>query len=265
MRDRKILEQAVAIVRDAGDNILLPAFSHVDYSLKPDNSLLTESDIAAQLYICQALHDALPEIKVLGEEMTEDDQRRLLQDSTKELWCLDPLDGTTNFAMHVPYFAISLALLRDREPCLGIVYDPVRAECFSAIAGQGVWLNGAPMPTPARITSLADAVALVDCKRLPPEIAMRLATRPPYRSQRSFGSVALDWCWLAAGRGQVYLHGRQKMWDYAAGSLILRQAGGQMQSLAGDTLQALDLEPRSALAALHTDLFSQWRDCLAQC
>ncbi len=85
-----------------------------------------------------------------------------------------------------------------------------------------------------------------------------LVTAPPYYSQRSFGSVALDWAWLAAGRGQLYLHGKQKLWDYAAGWLILNEAGGCSSSLEGEKDFEATLTPRSAIAASNQDLYQQW-------
>ncbi|UCE77444.1 MAG: inositol monophosphatase, partial [Gammaproteobacteria bacterium] len=77
-----------------------------------------------------------------------------------------------------------------------------------------------------------------------------------------FGAVALDWCWLAAGRCHVYLHGQQKLWDYAAGCLILQEAGGQAVTLEGDPVFVPSLTPRSAAAALDPDIFRQWIDWL---
>ena len=114
---------------------------------------------------------------------------------------------------------------------------------------------------------LADCLAAVDFKRLPPRLAAALATRPPYRSQRSFGSVALDWCWLAAGRHNVYLHGGQKLWDYAAGQLILRESGatgGLLDDYRGDWARGFTLAPRIAVAASDADLLARWRDWIAQ-
>jgi myo-inositol-1(or 4)-monophosphatase len=93
---------------------------------------------------------------------------------------------------------------------------------------------------------------------LQPELAQRIARQPPYASQRSFGSVALDWAWLAAGRGQVYLHGKQKLWDYAAGWLILSEAGGVSSTLDGQRGFRASLTPRSALAASSPALFDDW-------
>lgn len=262
MTELQILEQAAGIVHQAGEDILLPAFRQTEFTLKSDNSVVTATDHNAQTFIRNALAAAFPGIKLLGEEMDASTQIGLLQAADEYLWCLDPLDGTTNFAMGVPYFAISLALLRNKKAIMGIVYDPLRQECFSAIAGQGAWLNGerlASHPVQSGMT-MANAIALVDFKRLQPALAARLATAAPYRSQRSFGSVALDWCWLAAGRGQLYLHGKQRLWDFAAGSLVAAQAGAFRQTLEGEFHEILDLEPRSVLAAMDATLFAQWRD-----
>ena len=101
-------------------------------------------------------------------------------------------------------------------------------------------------------------IGLVDFKRLAPELASKLATSPPYKSQRSFGSVALDWCWLAAGRGDVYVHGKQKLWDYAAGGLILSEAGGVAATLQSEPVYNGSLEPRSAVLAINQKLFEKW-------
>lgn len=263
MQDQQILDQITSIVQQAGDEILLPAFGNKDFTVKADNSLVTETDYRVQSFISDALSTAFPEIKLLGEEMDSAAQNALFQHSDQALWCLDPLDGTTNYAMGVPYFAISLALIRARHCALGVVYDPVRKEMFSAINGHPARLNGSELEKNPHPPTMSNAVALVDFKRLSVDMAQQLAARPPYRSQRSFGSVALDWCWLAAGRGQLYLHGKQNIWDYAAGSLVLTQTGGYQQTLEGTSLAQLTLEPRSAVAALHKNLFESWREYLS--
>ncbi|MCK5359795.1 MAG: inositol monophosphatase, partial [Gammaproteobacteria bacterium] len=174
-------------------------------------------------------------------------------------WCLDPLDGTSNFAAGIPFFSISLALIENGQLIMGIVYDPTRDECFVAEKGKGAKLNDKELDaTIAAHTALDRCSAIIDFKRLTPELAARLATQPPYYSQRSFGSVALDWAWIAAGRGQLYLHGKQKLWDYAAGWLILDEAGGCSSTLDGHRSFKSTLEPRSAIAAANEDLYQQW-------
>ena len=104
-------------------------------------------------------------------------------------------------------------------------------------------------------------MAMVDLKRLPDPLIRTIAKGAPYRSQRSFGSVALDWCWVAGGRCQVYLHGGQKLWDYAAGSLVMSEsgaAGGLLSDYDGDWLTDFSLAPCIAVAATHEELLQQW-------
>lgn len=146
---------------------------------------------------------------------------------------------------------------------LGLVYDPVRDECYSAARGQGAWCNGTPLRARATGLPLARCVAMVDFKRLTAALATRLVCSPPFASQRNFGSSALDWCQLAAGRGQLYLHGRQNLWDYAAGSLILAEAGGRAETLWGEPVLQVGLQPRSVVATLDPALFAPWRDWIA--
>src|SRR5699024_5216246 len=135
-----------------------------------------------------------PDVAVLGEEMTEAEQQAALRAAPSGVWCVDPLDGTSNFAAGIPYYAVSVALIKGDAVELAVVYDPSRRECFTAARGHGAWLNGQPLPDRPAPANLSMTIALVDFKRLPTRLASRLATQPPYRSQRSFGAVALDWC-----------------------------------------------------------------------
>ena len=145
---------------------------------------------------------------------------------------------------------------------LGLVLDPVGDECFTAVKGEGAWLNDEPLNLAERDGALAGTLAMVDFKRLPKPLAARLATRAPFASQRSIGSVALDWCWLAADRVQLYLHGRQNLWDYAAGRLVFSEAGGHHGTLEAETAGPVDLVPRSAVGAVGARRFERWRDWL---
>lgn len=253
------LDELHALVAAIADEELVPRFAEAERRFKADGSIVTEADLAVQRRLGAALAERWPGYRLLGEEMDAAEQSALLAEPGAGLWCLDPLDGTSNFAAGLPFFAVSLALVRDGAPLLGLVYDPIRRECFTARRGRGAWLNGAPLGGRVPQLELARCIAAVDFKRLAPELAARLAAEPPYSSQRSFGSVALDWCWLAAGRFHVYVHGRQRLWDFAAGWLILEEAGGRSQTLDGEVVFRADTGPRSALAALSAPLFEQWR------
>ncbi|NNF96598.1 MAG: inositol monophosphatase family protein [Halobacteria archaeon] len=250
-----------ALLVGAAETELLPRLHQVSADQKADGSLVTEADLSLQQRLTSALGEMSPDIPVLGEELPAEVQQTMLEDAEQGVWCLDPLDGTRNFACGFPVFAISLALIRQGKVELGLVYDPLRRENFSAAKGKGAWLNGEPLSAQVE-TSLASALALIDFKRLPVELAQRLVVSPPYPSQRSIGSGALDWCWLAAGRVQVYLHGSQHLWDYAAGQLILAEAGGRAVTLQGEAVFINQLQTRSIVAGCNAAIFEEWAEWL---
>ena len=254
------------LVRQLAQEELLPRFADVQRHIKLDGSVVTEADIALQRRLQDELARRWPEYGFLGEEMAGHEHEELMRVCTeKGLWCLDPLDGTSNFAAGVPYFAVSLALLIHCRPELGLVYDPVRDECFMAQRGQGAWLNGLSLGTRAALElPLRSCIATVDFKRLAAPLAATLGAHPPYGSQRNFGASTLDWCWLAGGRFHLYLHGGQKLWDYAAGHLILAEAGGRSQTLESEEVFQFGLAPRSVVAARDARLFSEWSAWIGQ-
>ncbi len=252
------LQVVERLVRSAAEEELLPRFGSSGVRIKDDGSVVTAADTGMQSRLERGLRDSWPEFSLVGEEMSEGEQRAALS-AVGGAWCLDPLDGTTNFVNGLPFFAVSLALLRHGQPIMGLVYDPSRQECFTAIHGGGAWLNGVPLPKALDAPALRRCVAFVDLKRLPPRLAGRVAIDPPYSSQRSLGACALDWCWLAAGRAQLYLHGGQKLWDYAAGSLILREVNGVAATLEGGPLRYDSLAGSSAVAARTAHLYEAWR------
>ena len=226
-------------------------------SEKIDGSYVTSVDQDLQDRLLRALDTRWPGYGAIGEEMSHSDQVSICQSSENGYWVIDPLDGTTNFASGFPCYGISVALVIDGDPQLAVVYDPVRRECFSAGVGQGAWLNGQAIRC-LETQMLDDCIANVDYKRLVGELAVRLVQSPPYRSQRNIGASVLEWCWLAAGRIQLYLHGGQKLWDFAAGYLILTEAGGAATTLSGAPLDCGSLKKRSVVAASSSALLAQW-------
>jgi len=263
----KDLDRVRRLVRTAALEELMSRFESVSAEFKTDGSLITAADLAMQHRLQTELARQWPQYVLLGEEMDAAEQESLLASPGAGLWCLDPLDGTGNFAAGIPFFAVSLALICDGAVQAAVVYDPCRDECFSALRGQGAWLNGSPLIAASTPERLRDAMAMVDLKRLPEPLIRAVAKKAPYRSQRSFGSVALDWCWIASGRCQVYLHGGQKLWDYAAGQLVMNEsgaAGGLLSEFEGDWLTEFSLSPRIAVAATHADLLQQWRTWITQ-
>ena len=249
------------IIPELAKQEIMPRFNQVGFSFKNDGSLVTEADLAMQKAVTKELGKRWPECYLLGEEMTEDQQQSLLDSENQGLWILDPLDGTTNFSSGIPFFSVSLALVQNAEVRLGLIYDPLRDECFTAFKDQGAWLNGKRLKLNGSSgRDIKQCVTQVDFKRLPKELAMQIAGDHPFASQRNFGSGALDWCWLAANRSQLYVHGGQKLWDHAAGHLILLEAGGCACDFSGNEEFKLSLHSQSVLAATHRTQFEQFID-----
>ncbi|MHB8534011.1 MAG: inositol monophosphatase family protein [Sulfuricaulis sp.] len=260
------LEMLRDILRTAAREELLPLFADVRRHIKHDGSVVTEADVAMQRRLEADLARHWPEYDFLGEEMSGHEHEQLTAASGRGLWCVDPLDGTSNYAAGIPFFAVSLALVIDERPELGLVYDPVRDECFMARRGDGARLNDVALGAqePVLPQELRRCIACVDFKRLNAPLAARLGAQPPYGSQRNFGASSLEWCWLADGRFHLYLHGGQKLWDYAAGCLIMAEAGGRAATAEGEEIFHHGLAPRSVVAAATPVLFSAWKswiDC----
>ena len=231
--------------------------SQVAVMTKSDGSYVTETDSHIQSVLEKSLKRRWPQFGFVGEEMSHAEQLAVIEHESDGYWVLDPLDGTTNFSNGFLFYGVSLALVIDGQPHLALVYDPVRDECFSAQSGAGAYLNDQPLQQ-CHQQELSDCLANVDYKRLVSELAERLVRSPPYRSQRNLGASVLEWCWLASGRIQLYLHGGQKLWDFAAGYLILQEAGGRATSLSGMPLECSKLRKRSVVAAGNPVLLEKW-------
>jgi len=252
------LKKLEKLIRTVATEEILPRFNQIDYTVKGDGSLLTEADLSVDKRICKNLKELYPDIAFLSEEMDISEQEKLLQSSDK-LWCLDPLDGTSNFAAGIPLFATSLALFVNGKVAIGITYDPIRDEMFSAVRGEGAWLNGEVLRCVSSGFNLDKSIAIVDFKRLEPDLKSRLFSQAPYKSQRNLGSCVLEWAWMAANRGHLYLHGGMKLWDLAAGTLILEEAGGYSCTLEEEKVFKPTMTPRSVLISPDKELFLQWK------
>lgn len=257
-----ILERVAALVREVARAEILPRFKTAKVERKPDGSLVTEADVAAQA----ALEAGLQEIvscPVLGEEMLEADQRSLWQ-QPGWCWCIDPLDGTGNFVNGRPYFGVSIALCFDRVTQLAVILDPNASELFSGVRGMGAWLNGKPLQVAPRTQQLREARAEAGLVRKLGPLKAPLMHQPPFARLSTSGASVLQWCHLAAGRYEVFLHPGENPWDYAAGALILEEAGGCLCTLTHDRYWEDPAWHRSAIAAASLELFLPWRDWVRQ-
>ena len=258
-----MLNAVISIVKKVAKQEIIPRYQKVVHHQKPDGSLCTEADIATQEALLRELPKVFPG-SVVSEEMSTKQQTDQWVRGKTGLWCIDPIDGTTNFVNGLPYFAISVALMQHGRSILGTVYDPVADEIFYAEKGKGAYLNGKKLPIKEYTPTLSNAVANVDLKRLNHKLGNAISTTPPFSSHRNYGACALEWCFTAAGRFDIYLHGGQKLWDYAAGSLILEEAGGYMCGFDQDDFWDEPLWRRSIIAALNPSLGLEWRNWVRQ-
>lgn len=248
------------LVREIAAEHIMPYYLKVESARKADGSMLSQADLAAQKALVCRL-PAIIDAPVLGEEMSSEEQHLLWENNgVQGLWVLDPIDGTNNFVNGIPHFAVSVAYVQHGRAQLGVVYNPVLNECFAAVRGQGAWLNGKTLPLRRVNKHLREAVAGVELKRLrPARLVNSINTFAPFGTLRSMGSSTLDWCYLAAGRYDVYVHGGQNLWDYAAGALILEESGGLLATLEGDEFwSGKHAFQRSVVAAGQPALFETW-------
>ena len=251
------LNDIQSIISDASRQSLGAYFSRSTADYKSDGSIVTEADLEMQDMLTEALGKRFPAVSMLGEEFSESAQRKVIE-SGDDYWCLDPVDGTTNFHATVPLFSVSLGLVHEGEIVLGVVFDPNRQEFFAALRGEGFWVDGRRVQRPEQPGRLGDCIAFVDFKRLGERVGTSLVTDTPYKSQRNIGTCALEWAWLAAGRANLLVHGRECLWDFAAGLLMVEEAGGRGETFDAEPIFDRSLEPRSVVAASTTELFELW-------
>lgn len=230
---RAVLAVASAAAREAGA-LLLEHFGKLDpaaiHSKSAERDLVTAADVAAERRLVERLRRALPDHAIEAEEEVKDALDR------RPRWFLDPLDGTVNFVHKLPAFSVSMGLYawsaeRARlEPCVAVVYAPLFGEMFSALAGGGAFLNGAPLRV-SQTQLLRESILATGFPYRRNELAHNNLDNfnrffLDVRGIRRFGSAALDLAYVAAGRFDGYWELYLSPHDVAAGALLVREAGG---------------------------------------
>ena len=198
---------------------------------------VTDVDFAVQSFIQEQLRQLYPEIQFMGEE--KDNQEIDLE---APLWVLDPVDGTTNLIHDFRASAISLALLEHREPVLGIIYHPYLQEMYQAQKGMGSFCNGERIHV-SNATTMEESLIVIGTSPYEKQMAKKLFPifqRIFEKSQdiRRSGSAAIDLAYVAAGRVEGFFEKNLKLWDYAAGMLLIKEAGGKVFDWSGNPLTA---------------------------
>lgn len=234
------LNIAVRAARAAGDVIIrsMDRADGISVSAKRQNDFVTNVDRQAEATILEILKASFPDHGYLGEETGQ-----TAPDSPYQ-WVIDPLDGTTNFIHGFPQFAVSIALLVNGKPEVGVVYDPMRQELFTAAKGSGARLDDRKIRVSntreLRYSLIGTGVPYSDFEYLDDYLKMMRSVITQSSGIRRPGAAALDLAWLAAGRIDAFWELQLKPWDIAAGALLVTEAGGVVSDVNGAPLDILN-------------------------
>lgn len=241
-----LLNDVCRLVKEAEELFFTGA--GLEISNKGSRDYVTQVDLAASEYLVHHLPAILPGSRVFSEELAPS-----APIDGGYCWVIDPVDGTTNLIYSVPLYTISIGLLYDYEPVLGVVYNPASGEMFCAAKGYGAFLNGKP-------------IRVCDDERL--EQTLVLVETNPYADRtktrsydvigrvfldcidyRVIGSAALDICYVASGRCGVFFAERLRTWDCVGGFAILQEAGGQYTNWQGEAFSFTNTHGESLIAS----------------
>jgi myo-inositol-1(or 4)-monophosphatase len=263
------LSEVVNLARQAGLILrqsyepLPGSINHLTIDYKGPIDLVTDVDRRSENFILREIKTAYPGHRIIAEESGGQ------AGDEPFVWIIDPLDGTVNYAHGIPIFSVSIAYQEHGELALGVVYDPMRDECFSAERGRGAWMNGQPI-RPSKTADLEHSLLVTGFPydiRTNPQNNLDHYARLSILSQgvRRLGSAALDTCYVACGRFDGYWEMDLSPWDVAAAGLIARQAGAVVTNLFGE--EDFLSPPQSIIAAppsIHAQLLAYFRQAIPE-
>jgi myo-inositol-1(or 4)-monophosphatase len=223
---------------------------------KGDIDLVTEADISSERTILAMLDKA----QLHAEILTEESQSIYNEIPTGQVWIIDPLDGTTNFAHGFPWFAVSIAYAEKGRNQVGVIYCPMQDELFCGCLDGGAWLNGEPIRVsgiPILDKSLLATGFPYDVRQKPAKVIAALkAVLIRVQGVRRAGAAALDLAYVACGRLDGFWEIKLKPWDTAAGQLLLEEAGGKTSDFRGGTYSPFIPEILATNSLIHEELLS---------
>ena len=230
-----MLSEIISIVREAGD-IVRTATDIAGKTTEKNGAadLVTKYDVAVENFLREKLTALLPDALFYGEESAKDG------DPTKGwAFVVDPIDGTTNFVRGLNQSAISVALYKDGTAEYAVVYDPIKDEMFSARRGKGAFLNGTPIcvsdrPLEKGVFGMGTAIYNREFDQRTMSVLGQLFARSC--DFRRMGAAALDLCYVAAGRYDAFFEFSLAPWDFAAGRLMITEAGGMLCTMEGEEI-----------------------------
>lgn len=234
-----MLNTAIKAARKAGAIINRASLdpTKIKISEKERNDFVTNIDKECELEIISILHSAYPKHAFLGEESSNFNEEKIKKFKQGYTWIIDPIDGTTNFIHDFPFYSISIGLMLNGDICQAVVYDPHRDELFTSSKGRGAYLNDRRL----RVSSQTELSSSLLTTGFPPKnikylndyVYLLKKMIQNEVSLRRTGSAALELCYVAAGRSDGFFELGLMPWDSAAGSLIVKEAGGFVGDFVG--------------------------------
>ena len=248
------IEILLGIVKET-EGIFYDEVLRKDIAKKGDSDYVTRADKTISQYVERRLKEEFPEIGFVSEE--EDMQ----VEEGKDYWILDPIDGTTNFMHTLLFCCLSLALYSKGEIVAGVIYAPYTGELFWAEKGKGAYLNGEPIHC-SPYQRMSDCLGMLEYNayyKNDSKGALEHAYKiySAFQDIRTFGSAALELAYIACGRADAFLGRYLKPWDYAAGLLLIEEAGGRVSDLQGEIkLLQLNRTIAATNGQIHDDFIS---------
>lgn len=247
----KPLPLAIQAAKQAGLLLKKNFKKHHTIKVKDPHEIVSEMDARAERKIISLIKKHFPSHSILSEEAGETKKQSEYE------WVIDPLDGTTNYTVRNPFFDVSIALLKNNQPLVGVVYAPMTADLFSAEKGRGAFLNGKRINVSTK-TNLKKAL-VVFCHGNTPADIKRITkifsvVKPKVRDFNRMRAGALELALVAVGHLEAYVSPGTHLWDVAAGMLLIQEAGGKVTNFQNKTFQTKDYNFIASNGKIHNKL-----------
>lgn len=228
-------KKLIEIIQEAGEILKEGYFSNKDVSFKAKKDLVTKYDVGIENFLKEKFLKEFKDFNVIAEE--SDNSNIEFNNSI----IVDPIDGTTNFVNQLPHTCISVGVYKNKEPYIGIVYNPILDELYTAVVGEGAFLNGKRIEVSNEndfqkaLISTGFPYTSGTCEDDLNDVIKKIKIiLPKCQDIRRLGSAALDLCYVARGMYEGYYEMNLKAWDVSAGIIILKEAGGKITNLDGN-------------------------------
>jgi myo-inositol-1(or 4)-monophosphatase len=248
------VEVAVDAAKVAGSRLLELSQGDIAFKMKGSHDIQAEADLEAERIILAKIREHFPGHNILSEEAGEDQQ------DSDYTWSVDPMDGTINFERHIEEYCVSIALSKGDELLLGVIYQPALSKLFVAEKGKGAFLNDSPIhvSTNTELINCLGGMDMISSNLEARESNLRLLAElsPQVRHMRIFGSSALHMARLAQGQIDFYYKMQYNHWDYAAGTILVQEAGGIGTDKEGNPLTPNSKTILAANTSIHAQLLT---------